>query len=143
MNMKNCARCGKLFTHIAGPPLCVKCREEDEKDFKKVKEYLYEHRGATVTEVATDLDIPVARLKRFIKEGRLEVIEDSNLLIQCERCGISIKSGRYCDRCTIELTKELKKAANESVNISKQILDRSERDEKMRYLHKSKIKLED
>ncbi|HHX60494.1 MAG TPA: MerR family transcriptional regulator, partial [Epulopiscium sp.] len=45
MDVKSCKRCGVLFHHVVGPPLCQKCKKKDEEDFQRVKEYLYENPG--------------------------------------------------------------------------------------------------
>ncbi len=58
-----------------------------------------------------------------MKEGRLEIRdENTNLLLACERCGKPIKSGRFCDRCIVEMKRELKSAAskNKEVVVDKQ-----------------------
>ena len=42
MNVKNCRKCGKVFNYIGGMPICPQCREELEKKFDTVKEYIIE-----------------------------------------------------------------------------------------------------
>ncbi|WHH61523.1 MerR family transcriptional regulator [Petroclostridium sp. X23] len=142
MYAKNCARCGKLFSHLSGPPLCADCRQQDEEDYKRVKEYLYEHRGATMTEISEVLDVSISKIKRFLKEGRIEIIEDGNFVLQCERCGASIKSGQYCEACTIELMNDLKGVSNKAAN--KEHIhsdgDASKKTAKMRFLRKDNIR---
>jgi flagellar operon protein (TIGR03826 family) len=140
MYAKNCARCGKMFAHLSGPPLCPACREEDEKDFKRVKEYLYDHRGASMTEVSEALNISISKLKRFLKEGRIEIMEDSNFVLQCERCGASIRSGQYCDACSKELADELKGVASQVKDKRPDEANGYKKAEKMRYLSRDNIR---
>ena len=112
MDVRNCRRCGKVFT-FRGMPVCNDCFEADEKDFETVKDYLLEHPGASTMEVSTQTDIDVKTITRFLREGRLEaegiVVSDSDLC--CEKCGTNIKSGRYCDDCLKKIQNELKGAA--------------------------------
>lgn len=108
MGARNCARCGKIFNYLVGAPLCPLCKEEDEKDFKRVKEFLYKYPGSNMSEVSTALDISVAKIKRFLKEGRLEIKDFENLFLECERCGTAIKTGQFCDACTKEVAAEVR-----------------------------------
>lgn len=139
MSAKNCARCGKVFNYVAGAPLCSLCKEEDEKDYKRVKEYLYDHHGATITEVSIALDISVKKLKRFLREGRIEIIEGMNLLLECESCGAPIKSGQYCDACAKELADGFKAVTKQPNNHQAAQTDGFKKIAKMRYLNKNNM----
>jgi flagellar operon protein (TIGR03826 family) len=111
--IKNCRSCGKIFTYMGGQPICRECRNIEEEQFKKVKEYLYENPGATITEIAMELDISVKKIKQYLREGRLEIInDDGNMMLECERCGKAIKTGRYCELCQREIVTQLKGAAD-------------------------------
>jgi flagellar operon protein (TIGR03826 family) len=111
-NIRNCRRCGKLYSYIGGTPICPSCREKDEEDFKRIKEYLYENPGATLSEVANTLEISVEKIKRFLREGRLEIVgDDGNMFLECENCGKAIKTGRFCEQCGRNIQDELKSAA--------------------------------
>lgn len=112
MDVRNCKRCGKIFTY-RGMPVCQDCFESDEKDFEKVRDYLSNHPGASTMEVSTQTEIDVKTITRFLREGRLEAegvtVIDSDL--SCEKCGKPIGSGRYCDDCLKKMQAELKEAA--------------------------------
>jgi len=133
-DVRNCRRCGRIFNYIGGAPICAECRELDEEDFKRVKQYLYENPGASLSQVSSELDISVQKIKSFLREGRLEIIGDEgNLILSCERCGKSIRTGRYCEECERELERDLKDTARRlSENLS--TADRKRSD--LRYLHK-------
>jgi flagellar operon protein (TIGR03826 family) len=135
-DVRNCRRCGKIYSYIGGVPLCNECKRQDEEDFKRVKEYLYDHPKATIYEVSNELDISVQRIKNYLKQGRLEIIGDEgNLILECELCGKSIKTGRFCEECTNSLSRDIKSTVDE---IKKPIYDNSGRKLHggMRYLHK-------
>lgn len=113
MDVRNCKRCGKIFTY-RGFPVCQECINEDERDFKEVRDYLDDHPGASTMEVSAQTGIDVKTITRFLREGRLEAegitLVDSDL--SCEKCGKPIGSGRYCDDCLKKIQAELKDAAN-------------------------------
>lgn len=56
--------------------LCDECHEKSKKEFEIVKEYLFENKGASIMDVFIHTKIPVKTIKRFIKEEKIEVIED-------------------------------------------------------------------
>lgn len=106
MDVRNCKRCGKIYNYD-GFRLCPTCRREDEEDFIKVKEYLYDNPGANISEVEEATEVDSGKIIEFLRQDRLEIADEGNLLLECERCGVSIKSGRFCDKCKYELGKEL------------------------------------
>lgn len=111
-DVRNCKRCGKIFNYIGGAPLCQACKDMDEEDFKRIKDYLYKNPGAAMSMVASELEISVEKIKRFLKDGRLEIIGDEpNFVLECESCGKSIKTGRFCDACEKDLAHGFKSMA--------------------------------
>ncbi len=113
-DVRNCRKCGRIFNYLGGTPICPACKEQEEKDFQRVKEYLYQNPGASLTQVSTELEISVEIIKRFLKDGRLEITsEDGNMVLECENCGKSIKTGRYCMDCEKELTMGFRSAASQ------------------------------
>ena len=46
---------------------------------------------------------PVCRDK--LEEKFQEVKEDSPMFLSCEMCGAPIRSGRYCEKCKMNMTK--------------------------------------
>ena len=106
----NCEKCGRLFQSIADVKLCSRCRESDEDMFKVVREYVYDNPGATVVEVSQATNVPEKKILRFLREGKLETKGDA-MLIDCEKCGEPIASGRYCDRCTKDMSQGLRDMA--------------------------------
>lgn len=113
-DVRNCKKCGRVFSYMGGAPICPACKEADEEDFKRIKNYLYDNPGASLTQVSLELDISVEKIRRFLKDGRLEILsEEGNMFLECEICGKSIKSGRYCSNCEKDLSEELKYAAGQ------------------------------
>lgn len=94
-----CAMCGRMFEMTGFRTVCPGCLEKDMKDFDIIRDYLYVHPRAKVFEVSNNLDIPVPVIKRYLKEGRLEIIEKGNLFLKCEKCGKPVCSGTQCDDC--------------------------------------------
>lgn len=107
--IRNCPRCGKIFTYV-GRPICIRCIETEENEFKIVKEYIYDNPGATISEVSQETEVSVEKIMRFLREERLEIkSENSNLLLECERCGRAINSGRFCENCKGQINKDFRR----------------------------------
>ncbi len=104
MNVRNCKSCGKLFNYVAGPPICPICREANEAKFQEVKEYIREHKGVGIAEVAEACSVDPNQIRQWLRDDRLEVTEDSAIMLNCERCGAPIRSGKLCDRCRNNMT---------------------------------------
>ena len=107
MNVKNCKKCGRLFNYVSGPFICPVCREETEKKFVEVKQYIRENKVTGVHEVAEACGVDVRQIHQWIREERLEFSEDSPVGIDCELCGAMIRTGRFCEKCKAGMAKEL------------------------------------
>lgn len=131
MEVRNCVKCKKIFQYLSGPPLCPSCKEQDEKDYLRVRDYLKENPRATMTEVAEILEISVDRITRYLKEGRLEIAPGSAISLQCESCGTSITTGRYCGNCSGRLHNDFESTSKDLRN-----RDSQARQSLMKYLKK-------
>lgn len=114
MEPKNCRRCGRIFGYVGGIQICDACKRKDEEDFVNVKKYLYENRGASMKEVSEACEVSVEKITRFLKEGRLEIREGTNIVLECESCGKSIQSGRLCANCSKQLERDMTKVASDA-----------------------------
>lgn len=107
MEVKACKRCGRLFQYVTGSIICSECKKSEEDVFITVKEYIIEHKGATIEEVSCETGASVTLIEKFLKQGRLEIVEGSPIAITCERCGKKITTGKYCDKCKERLANAL------------------------------------
>ncbi|ABR46949.1 flagellar protein [Alkaliphilus metalliredigens QYMF] len=105
MDLRNCKQCGRAFSY-QGMEVCSRCASDDQSEFAKVKEYLYEHPGATVSEVSDETEVSEKSILRYLRESRIEIRESDNLYLDCERCGAGIQSGKYCDSCAGEMKRQ-------------------------------------
>lgn len=132
MEVRNCKGCGRLFNYLEGPFLCQACRDDLEKKFVEVKEYIRNNPSATMQQISEDNDVSTKQLKQWIREERLSFTDDSPIGIECENCGAMIKTGRFCDSCRNQLQNNLMSAINKPKKIEpkKQARDK----ERMRFL---------
>lgn len=98
MSLANCKECGRLFQK-QHDPICPSCKRQEEADFLEVTEYLRHNLGASTEEIAEATEVEVATIVRWIREGRLQTVEGSRLLVECQDCGTMIRTGQYCESC--------------------------------------------
>lgn len=107
----NCSKCGRMFSSEHGQKFCARCRNNDEDDFMIVREYIYDNPDSTASEVAEETGVDEAKILKFLRQGKLE-LKGEGVGYPCERCGKSIKTGKFCDTCSVELKNEINKAFN-------------------------------
>lgn len=99
MEVRNCKDCGKLFNYMGGVPVCTACSNKLEEKFAEVKAYIYDNPNCNINQVAEDNDVSVQQIKHWIREERLSFSDSSDIGIECEKCGVMIKTGRFCQKC--------------------------------------------
>ncbi|HOQ10643.1 MAG TPA: MerR family transcriptional regulator [Syntrophomonadaceae bacterium] len=106
--LRNCSICGRLFAYQpGGRTVCSRCRDQEEEKYMVVRRYVRDHPGATVFEVAEATGVDEELILQFLREGRLQsrgFVE----VVQCQRCGTYIESGKYCAKCLQELDSQFK-----------------------------------
>ena len=99
MEVKACRSCKRLFNYMSGPVICPACKDELEKKFYEVKEYIRENPKQGIKEIADACDTTTQQLQQWVREERLEFSAASDITLSCESCGASIRTGRFCDKC--------------------------------------------
>ncbi|OEF97703.1 TIGR03826 family flagellar region protein [Desulfuribacillus alkaliarsenatis] len=107
MALSNCPRCGKLFDNTF-KDICQQCTSEEEKLYQKVRQYIKENRDCTIYECSDATEVPVKTIARFIKQGRINLKNNPNMMYPCEACGAPIAAGRFCNTCTNNLKQGFK-----------------------------------
>lgn len=95
-----CKLChGKMRFVGGGTYQCEDCGAEEMDDFGKVKVYLNEHGPTPIPVIQAETGVKERVLQAFLRKGRLEIPEGSKYYLDCQRCGCSIRYGRYCPEC--------------------------------------------
>ena len=110
MEVRNCRECGKMFNYVSGMRICPTCSKKLDEKFTQVKAYIYENPGVGIKEVSDANDVSVNLIKKWVREERLTFTAGSTVGIDCERCGKTILSGRFCEECKKKVTKQLDSA---------------------------------
>lgn len=134
MNVRNCRSCGCIFNYIAGQVICPACREKLEKKFQEVKEYIRENKGVGIQQVAEACEVDPGQIRQWLREERLELSEDSGAYLICESCGKPIRSGRFCEKCAMEMKRGLQEVLKSNKPVEQKPLKTDGDGAKMRYL---------
>ena len=111
MNVRNCARCGRMFNFVANEQICPNCKKKEEDSFQRVKEYIQENPHCGLKEVSDECEVSTKLIKQWIKEERLEFSGGGGIALNCEGCGAPITTGRFCDKCKASMMSGLKDTA--------------------------------
>lgn len=135
MEVRSCRGCGKLYNYL-GPttPACPSCMAAMEEKFQTCKEYIRDNPGANIQKVSEETDTPIKMLKQWVREERLTFAEGSVVGIECEGCGASILTGRYCPACKFKMQQTFQNAARKTPAPEQNNAGRNDRDNKMRFL---------
>ena len=115
--------------------MCPACRDELEKKFQVVKEYIRENPKASIQQISDDNEVTTSQIRQWIREERLQFTEDSDIGIECENCGATIRTGRFCENCKNTMANNLSSAI-EKPKASEPPKKKPENKNKMRFLEK-------
>ena len=93
-----CRYCRRLSV-IDEAEVCKDCVDSQEDKYHSVKDYLYDNKGATVSMVSDNCGVRTGTVMRWLREERIEVLENSKVKLRCARCDAEILSGSFCKDC--------------------------------------------
>lgn len=106
MDIRNCKRCGKVFAYQR-IPICPECEKKDNDDLEVVRQFIADHPGCTIQVISQETEISSSQIRKYLVDGRLDVIESMSPMLECENCGTQIYTGRLCYECSKKLGKEV------------------------------------
>ncbi|MDC7301863.1 hypothetical protein [Agathobacter ruminis] len=96
---KECQYCHRPLPASYEEDLCPACK--DNLLFQEVKDFIRQN-NVNEYQVADHFQIPVRKIKHWIKEGRIEyriTSEESLTAVHCQRCGAPVSFGTLCPKC--------------------------------------------
>lgn len=101
MSFANCPRCHHIFRKSPENKICAACQTAEDAAYTKVANWLSDHPGATLREVAEATEVEERIISRLIREGRLTLLENLHADDQprCRRCDVRITRGTMCPTC--------------------------------------------
>lgn len=138
MEVRNCVKCGRIFNYAMGKPICPNCRKDLEVTFKEVRLYIRKNPKSSIAEISEACQVEVKQIKEWIREERLIFSKDSMVGIDCENCGKTIKTGRFCAECKSTMTKEMESVMDRPKAAKENPFTKKDSTNKMRFMNKDK-----
>ena len=134
--VKVCSVCGNMFEDVLDKyTLCPVCRTEEEKLLRKVKDYLWDNPGTTEKKLRELFDVSHNQIMEWLREERIEITPESDIILTCERCGSMIYTGKYCKDCSMRI--------KQTVNDIQKSMDPPKEKKKLRTAAIDRLKLKD
>ncbi len=95
----NCPRCGRLSAVLVRGQ-CGHCLREEHEQLRTVQALLADRGALSAEEISQETGVPVERVLRWLREGRLMA---SGEVVRCRRCGRRVRLGVLCSVCRVEL----------------------------------------
>ena len=116
----------KFFTMALAAMSMVACSNEDEMGRNNP--------GVGIQDVSETCDVEPSQIQQWLREERLELTEGSSILLNCEKCGAPIRSGRFCEKCKYDMSMDLQSVLPKKQTAPKQSPRTSRDGERMRFL---------
>lgn len=113
MNVANCPRCGKVFVKGFNE-VCPNCIKYIDQLYDKCLKYLRENKGATIQELSDATEVSIRQITKFIREGRISLLNAPNMSYPCEVCGTLIRDSNMCELCRTKLVKDVRNNAEDA-----------------------------
>ena len=111
LEIGRCKECGgRLRDPGLGFYICSRCGREQVSEFGRIKEFIRSHGAPNAIQISEGTGIPISRIEKYLREGRIEIPENSEIFIPCLNCGADIRYGKYCPACAPQLSKKLQGA---------------------------------
>jgi predicted RNA-binding Zn-ribbon protein involved in translation (DUF1610 family) len=98
MGLVNCVRCGNVFNPERGQAICPNCSMDENRDLKKVTDFLKKNPLASVMEVHEKTGVAQQQIFRMINSGSLKITRKASQF-KCRLCGVEISKGTVCRSC--------------------------------------------
>lgn len=109
MELKNCPKCGKMFTYMGTHRVCDNCVKKEEEKYLELKAYINDNPEQNLAQVAKATGVPTRKIMNYIQEGRI-ILASNNAIaseMSCTNCGKSITAGKFCDSCAKKMSQNM------------------------------------
>ena len=112
MNVANCPRCGKIFVKGFND-VCPVCVKDIDQQYEKCVKYVRENKGTNINDLSEATGVTVKQITKFIREGRISIMNAPNMAYPCEVCGTLIRENTICESCRSKLVKDVRNNAED------------------------------
>jgi hypothetical protein len=92
-----CEICGRVVI-LTAYDVCYRCRGQRQREVEAIFNYLKEHRGASINNIAEATGVNAGLVLKMVQKGNLEVFRPA-FSKHCQSCGQAIQEGKFCKEC--------------------------------------------
>jgi predicted RNA-binding Zn-ribbon protein involved in translation (DUF1610 family) len=108
---KRCPSCDVEMRYVYGETFeCPVCGRKELSDFGKVREFLDRNGPQPASVIADGTGVSLLVINNYLKQGRVEIPDGSDVYIKCQSCGTDIRYGRFCPECMMKITSNIGRA---------------------------------
>ncbi|QJD83560.1 hypothetical protein [Cohnella herbarum] len=104
----HCPDCGNVFQKNVRN-LCSSCAALLDEQIVTMERYLSRNRFATTEQLSLATNLPVQKIRGWIRKGKLRVFDYPNLADQCDLCSAPIRRGHICPTCSSRINDDIAK----------------------------------
>jgi hypothetical protein len=97
-----CPVCGRLSRGV-----CAACVREEAVQLGRLRALLAERGPLSAEEISRETGVPVERVLRWLREGRLQPVPGA---LRCRGCGRPVHAGDLCGLCRADMVREVREA---------------------------------
>ncbi|MGN0485421.1 MAG: hypothetical protein ACI4HI_17925 [Lachnospiraceae bacterium] len=132
---KNCEICGGKMDYVSvGEYRCKVCGHVVLDDYGKVRKFLEKNGPSPSIVIAKETGVELEIIEFFLRKGRLEITENSEHFVKCEKCGCDIRYGRFCPECTKKMAGGIQAIFNEDMGERPKKKDSGEQKGKLHFI---------
>jgi len=136
VRIDTCLACKKVFQNPNKNRLCPSCMKLMEDRFDDVRRYVRDNDKVGLAEVSEACHVPKGQILKWVREERLYFKKGSDVGVPCLKCGATIQTGNYCDKCRKVMKTDLKSVYVAKDEFSAHIKPKGKN--QMHYLNKDK-----
>lgn len=134
-----CDKCKENVYYIGlGEYKCEACGNVMLDNLGKIRKYIDENGPSLAQDVADHTGVKTEIISEFLKQGRVELPQNSKYFLKCEKCGCSLRYGRYCGTCAKKLAGGIGQVLQEDIGetVDGKSVKSSEMHGKMHFLNR-------
>lgn len=108
LKIAHCPLCGEVYQKNLRN-MCQECSSAEDRMFSQLEFVLRRNRKLTTEEAAVAAGIPVAKIRSWIRTGKLTLGDYPNLADKCDLCKAPIRSGHLCSSCSRRIRTDIAK----------------------------------
>jgi len=108
IDLKNCKKCGRLFSPEQDTKICQKCSDVKDRDYELVEEAITLYHKITPSEIAAHTHLPQERVNEILKTSKVlaQDVDSESVCTQCKKRPATADSD-ICLACQMAMFKSL------------------------------------